>query len=97
MPFLKVTRLRFGNAPQFAMLGLSAGPRRADAEKLAAKEGIDWLRAVLTHDDGASPIPASFGAENRSNVVLIGPDGRILATDLHGAAIDATVARFLAP
>lgn len=97
LPFLKAVRLRHADDPQFVVLGLSGGPRRADAEKVAAKDEIRWLRAVLTHDDGESPTPVSYGADGRSNVILIGPDGRILATDLHGPAIDGTLARFLAP
>jgi hypothetical protein len=95
LPFLKRVRSRFGNHPQFALIGLSAGPRRANVEKLAADKGIDWLRAVLEYDTGDSPIPSLYGADHQSSVVLIDPDGRIFAMGLHGAAIEAAVAGVL--
>jgi Penicillinase repressor/Carboxypeptidase regulatory-like domain/AhpC/TSA family len=95
LPSLKRAQSRFGKHPQFALIGVSGGPRRADAEKLAAQKGIDWLRAVLEYETGDSPIPSLYGADRQSSVVLIGPDGRILAMGLHGPAIDLAVAKAL--
>jgi hypothetical protein len=95
LPSLKRVRSQFGKNPQFALIGLSGGPRRANAEKLAKQNGIDWLRAVLEYETGDSPIPTLYGADGRSSVVLIGPDGRILAMGLHDGAIDLAVANAL--
>jgi hypothetical protein len=50
---------------------------------------------VLEYETGDSPIPSLYGADARSSVVMIGPDGRILAMGLHGGAIDLAVANAL--
>jgi hypothetical protein len=92
---LKRARAQFGKNPQFALIGLSGGPKRAGAEKLAKEKGIDWLRAVLEYETGDSPIPSLYGADGQSSVVLIGPDGRILAMGLHAGAIDQAIANAL--
>jgi hypothetical protein len=97
LPFLKRVQSRFGKHPQFALVGVSAGPQRANAEQLAAEKKIDWLRAVLAYETGDSPIPSLYGADRQSSVVLIDPDGRIFATGLHGAAIELEVEKVMGP
>jgi hypothetical protein len=97
LPFLKRVQSRFGKHPQFALVGVSGGPRRADAEQIAAEKKIDWLRAVLAYETGDSPIPSLYGADRQSSVVLIDPEGRIFATGLHGAMIELEVEKVLGP
>ena len=51
--------------------------------------------ALLEYDTGDSRIPSLYGADRQSSVVLIGPDGRIIAMGLHGGAIELAVAKAL--
>ena len=80
---------------RFAMVSLSVDEKAADAERYVRKNGLGWTQAFLP---GAweSPVVKAYGVRSIPMVVLIGPDGKVVATDLRGDGIKAAVTAALA-
>ncbi|WP_165227814.1 M56 family metallopeptidase [Aquisphaera insulae] len=83
-----------GGNPRFALIGLSCNGNLPDSGAVARENGLVWPQGLAGplhtgpgHDYLLRTVPANF---------LIGPDGRILAKDLHGEALKALVMRSLA-
>jgi thiol-disulfide isomerase/thioredoxin len=94
-PSLQETYAAFMNDPRFAMISLSLDPDIAPVRAFAVKNQLDWTQGWL----GArseSDVPDRFGFESIPFVILIGPEGRVLASGLHGGAIKSTVDAVLA-
>ena len=86
---------RFADDPRFAMLGLAVGvSRKENAVKRIQTLEIAWAVAIpssrmdlgILRDYGVRHVPMFF---------LIGPDGKILATDLLGKELEAAVEKSL--
>lgn len=94
-PNLRQTYDAFGKAGRLVMISLSLDADPAEPKKFARNEGVAWTQGFLgawsndkvTQDYGVYGIPAIF---------LIGPDGKVLATDLRGSKIKEAVALALA-
>ena len=93
-PHLKQVHDAIGKDGRLVMISLSLDANAAEPRKFAQREGIEWVQGFLgswsndrvTHAYGVYGIPAIF---------LIGPDGKVLATDLRGPKIKETVAQQL--
>ena len=84
---LKATYDAFGRDPRFVMIGLSQDIAPDVARRYAARHGLAWEQRYLGSSDDPNPIAAAFGVRYPPQVILIGPDGRLIAKDLQGERI----------
>ena len=94
-PHLKDTCAAFKDDPRFRMIGLSLDPHIKAPRDYAKKNGLGWIMGFLG-EWSKSDLPNQYGVEGIPSIFLIGPDGKIIAKDLRGENIRATVERTLA-
>jgi RNA polymerase sigma factor (sigma-70 family) len=94
LPVLKETHEAFGRDPGFVMIGLNQNEDFDLPKRYAAKKGYTWEQRYVGLER-PNPITAAFGVRFPPEVMLIGPDGRILAKDLKGPEIKEAVAQAL--
>jgi RNA polymerase sigma factor (sigma-70 family) len=92
MPNLDAVRKAFGADPRFAMVSLSLDETPAEARSFVKSQKLTWPQC---HVGPESPVVASYNATAIPATFLIGPDGRILATDLRGEKMKTTIAQAL--
>jgi RNA polymerase sigma factor (sigma-70 family) len=92
IPNLKAVHDTFAADPRFAMLSLSLDESPALLKSRLGLFKIPWSQVLIGPD---SPIADAYGAAAIPATFLIGPDGRILAKDLRGEKVQATVAEAL--
>jgi RNA polymerase sigma factor (sigma-70 family) len=98
IPALKDTYEAFSRDSRFAMIGLSLDTEPDAPRRYAAYRKLAWEQRYLgTRGDLPDPVAAAFGVEGVPQVLLIGPDGRLVAKDLKGPEIKQAVARALVP
>ncbi|MEO1235867.1 MAG: carboxypeptidase regulatory-like domain-containing protein [Planctomycetota bacterium] len=85
-PHLTATWDALGEDPRFAMLSVSLDQTPSAAVRYARDKGYGWPQ-LFSEGAFRSPAVAGFGVRAIPSVWLIGPDGRVLAKDLRGAAI----------
>lgn len=85
---------RFGRDDRFAMIGLSLDDAKDAPRDYTSKNKMDWTQAFLG-EWSASPVPDQYGVEGIPTIMLIGPDGNVVATNLRGAGIADAVAKHL--
>jgi thiol-disulfide isomerase/thioredoxin len=90
MPDLQETYAAFKNNTNFTLLGLSLDTNIASALASSNEHRADWTQGFLGPWTGTD-VPDQFGVENLPFVILIGPDGRVIAAGLHGGWIKSTV------
>jgi len=94
IPNLEAVHKAFGADPHFAMVSLCLDDKPADAMSYVKSQKLAWHQGHIGEESAvasaydATAIPATF---------LIGPDGKILATNLRGAKIRTAVAEALQP
>jgi thiol-disulfide isomerase/thioredoxin len=93
-PHLKEAYEAFRNDDRFAMIGLDLDPEKDAPRQYVAKNSLRWHQAFLG-DFSEAKLPGEYGVRGIPSVWLIGPDGKVIATDLRGAAIKETIARAL--
>jgi hypothetical protein len=90
-PNLKGTYDAFGKDERFVMISLSLDSDSAAPRIFARKNGTAWTQVFLKGNfDNITMQDYPFDSIPR--ILLIGPDGRILATDLRGPGIKNSVA-----
>ncbi|MFI5454184.1 MAG: TlpA family protein disulfide reductase [Isosphaerales bacterium] len=94
IPHLKATYEAFGREPGLVMIGLSQDIEPDTARRYATHRGLAWEQRYLGRSD-ADPVAAAFGMRHPPQVILIGPDGRLVARDLQGDGIKQAVAKAL--
>jgi thiol-disulfide isomerase/thioredoxin len=95
IPTLQAVHEEFGNDERFAMVSLSVDEKIDEPRKFQSKRQLPWTQVFL----GGSihgPTPGRFGIRAIPAVVLVGPDGRIVARGLRGEAIKKAVAEAMA-
>lgn len=85
---------RFGDDERFAMIGLSLDNAVDEPRDYTSKNDMNWTQTFLG-EWSASPVPDAYGVEGIPSIMLVGPDGKIVATNLRGAGIGDAVAKFL--
>jgi hypothetical protein len=91
---LKAVHDRFGNDSRLAMIGVCLSDDSEAATRVIRSLGLSWPQAAL-RDRGADPIVIDYGARYPYKAFLIGPDGKLIAKDLEGAALEKAVAQAL--
>jgi peroxiredoxin len=94
-PHLKMVYDTCSKDPKFVMVGLSLDKTVEAPKDYVNKEGIAWQQAFLG-DWSKATLPARYGVEGIPAIFLIGPDGKIIATDLRGAEIGKAISTALA-
>ena len=96
----QITRLndvhkRFGDDPRFAILSLTLAADTADTREYIADKGEPWPQAIVGHL--SNPIASAYGVhdENVYGSILIGPDGKLIATGLYHDKIGKAVGEAL--
>ncbi|MBN2308684.1 MAG: carboxypeptidase regulatory-like domain-containing protein [Candidatus Hydrogenedentes bacterium] len=80
----------FGADERFVMLGLCLDEEMETAKAYAEGAGLVWPQCFLGEWRGTS-VPDRFGVEGIPAIILLDPDGRIVARDLSGKAIAEAV------
>ena len=93
VPFIKAVYDKY-HQDTFDVLSIAVWERSVQDTERAAKElGITWNQIVDAKD-----IPTTiYGIEGIPHIMLIGPDGTILARDLRGEGIEAEVSKHVKP
>jgi RNA polymerase sigma factor (sigma-70 family) len=94
IPQLQAVHDTFGKDKTFAILSLSIDEKIDEPKKFQEKRKLPWTQAFL----GGSiqgPAPASFGVRAIPALVLVGPDGKIIARGMRGGDIQKEVAKAL--
>ncbi len=100
---LKETYAAFGRDPRFVMISLNLDLEPETPRRYAAYRGMQWEQRYLGwKGESPDPIAAAFGVETTGRprrlppqVMLIGPDGRLVARDLKGPEIKQAVGQAL--
>ncbi len=93
-PHLKAAFDRFGMDERFAVIGLSLDEDRDAPTRYAESKGLAWAQGFLGQDP-PSPVPGAFGVRSIPRILLIGPDGKLVADHLTGEQIVEKVAEAL--
>jgi peroxiredoxin len=90
IPELTATYEAFGKDKQFAIVSLSLDTAEAEPRKFVAARGIAWTQGFLDKQLKAS-VQQAYGFNAIPQVLLLGPDGKIVEKDLRGAAVQNAV------
>ena len=89
-PNLKDTDAAFKDDARFIMVGLNLDAEAAAPRDYARKNQMGWIQGFLG-EWSRTEIPNYFGVEGIPSILLIGPDGKVLAKDLRGPSIKSAV------
>jgi peroxiredoxin len=84
MPTLKQVHADMKSRSDFVMLGISLDATADAVKAFAEKEKLTWP-LVAGPDSGAEATAEVFGVKFIPFNVLIGPDGKVVAVEIHGA------------
>jgi len=93
-PNMKATFDAFGKNKQFAMVSLSLDVSEKEPRKFVAAKGIAWTQSFLDEQLIRS-VQEDYGFSGIPQILLVGPNGKLLAKDLRGAKIQQAVASAL--
>jgi len=93
-PNLKAAYDAFHKDKRFTMVSLSLDKDPADPRKFAQRREIAWTQGFLG-DWSNEKVTETYGVYAIPEIILIGPDGKILKTNLRGAKIKEAVAAAL--
>jgi RNA polymerase sigma factor (sigma-70 family) len=94
IPHLQAVYEAFGRDPRFVMLSLSVDEAIDAPRQFQAKRKLPWIQGFLGQGIHGA-ISDKYGVEAVPALVLIGPDGKIVARGMRGEEIRKTVARAL--
>ncbi|MCY2931487.1 MAG: thioredoxin-like domain-containing protein, partial [Planctomycetota bacterium] len=97
-PKLKALYETFGKDPRFVMIGLSANRDMAAVKEFVAKNDMRWPQCLLGGEKGEM-VALHYRANALPTLILISPDGKILARDqaVHAALPKALAAQAALP
>lgn len=93
VPHIKEIHQRFGDA--ITIIGLSRDRAKAPLEAYIKDNALPWPQIYL-RDIKHTDIADTYQVNAIPSIILIGPDGNILATQLRGAAITTAIEKALA-
>ena len=91
-PHLQAAYEAFGKDQRLVMMSISSDADRAAPAKFVKTEGIQWRQAWTGAGDSSYPVAKQYGVTAIPQIMLIGPEGRIIARDLRGPKIKETLA-----
>jgi peroxiredoxin len=94
-PYFKSTYETFGADERFVMMSLVRKARRLkDLQQYATKYGLNWNHALMD-EQVRQQLATAYGVQRWPSVILIGPDGKIIARNLKGNAMSWAVEKAL--
>jgi peroxiredoxin len=84
----------FGSNENLVMLSVSLDEDRKALERFIEARKMNWLH-VFGEEGGVRKASDAYGVVGIPAVFLIGPDGRIVGSDLRGAAVKGMVKKLL--
>jgi thiol-disulfide isomerase/thioredoxin len=94
-PNLKETYEAFGKDRRFVMISLSLDSTREDPKQFVKAKSLGWTQAFLG-EWSKDTVTQDYGVYGIPYILLIGPDGKVLAAGLRGPHIREAVAAALA-
>jgi RNA polymerase sigma factor (sigma-70 family) len=91
IPYLKAVHEAFGSDSRFVMIGLSLDVDAEVPRNYAAAKGLKWVQGHLPTDT----LVADYGVGSIPQILLISPDGKVIAKNLGGDRIKQAVAKAL--
>jgi thiol-disulfide isomerase/thioredoxin len=85
-PYLKKVYDAFGKDGRFVMIGLSMDSGPDEALDYVRRNQMDWVQGFLGMW-GKHPAAGEYGVNGIPTIMLIGPDGKIVARDVRGEQI----------
>ena len=95
VPYLKSIYNEFGKDGRLVVIGVSADADPTRVAEYAAKNDLPWTQGFLGEHWEHGDARADYGLASLPYIVLIGPDGKVIASDLCCDAIKAAVANAL--
>jgi protocatechuate 3,4-dioxygenase beta subunit/peroxiredoxin len=86
----------FGGNDRFTIIGVNLFGSTDDTKAYTQKYGLSWTSATLNDRSAASPMQ-TYGIQQLPSILLIGPDGKVIAKHLHGDAIKTALTNALGP
>ena len=94
LPHLQAIHRAFGRDKRLVILSLSLDETIDTPRQVQEKQKLPWMQGFLGKGiDGA--VPDSYGVRAIPALVLIGPDGKIVAKGMRNEEIEESVARAL--
>ena len=94
MPKLKKLHDKFADDERFVMIGMSLDWDIDKAKRFIARKELKWSQAALG-DMSESTVVKAYGIGGVPTMILIGPEGKILARNLPAGEIDAALNKAL--
>ena len=95
MPGIKTAYETHGKEGKFEVIGVSLDTEDREVARFAKKQGMTWPQIVAGPAD-QNPLAKQFNVVGVPATFLIGPDGKIAATDITGIALDLEIRKLLA-
>jgi peroxiredoxin len=94
-PNLKAVWDEFGKDPRFVMIGLSFDRSPDAPRKYTEKNDLGWIQGIA-QGGFKSNVAKAYDVRSIPRILLIGTDGKVAATGLHGKRITQVVESALA-
>jgi thiol-disulfide isomerase/thioredoxin/protocatechuate 3,4-dioxygenase beta subunit len=94
IPHIKAVRDAYGKDDRLVIISLSLDEKIEQPRDFLKGKDQPWIQGFLG-EWSKTPVPRRYEIGGIPAIILIGPDGKVVAKDLRGDAIKATVARSL--
>lgn len=91
MPYLREAQKKFGARGDFVMISLSLDDAIDKPRAFVKKNDMPWNQGYL----GRGEVPEKYGVNGIPAIFLINPEGKIIAKELRGGAVCATLGKWL--
>ena len=95
-PRLKKVWQEFGKRDDFVMLGLCLGDNAKQIREFVSAHEIPWQQGIL-QDSFSSAVAEHYGVTSLPHILLVGPDGKVVADNLLEDKIESAVRAALSP
>lgn len=94
VPSIKAAIDKHASDPRFVAMSLSLDEKMDEPKAFAKSNGMTWTQGFLG-DWNKATVPNDFGVKGIPSLWLIGPDGKVIAKDLRGEAIEPAIVNAL--
>ena len=91
-PHVRAIYDSFAKDDRFVIVSLSLDEQSEAPKDHVTKHGLKWMQGFLGQ---GSSVPDQYGITSLPQIILVGPDGRVVAKDLGGPGIRAAVVQAL--
>jgi thiol-disulfide isomerase/thioredoxin len=94
MPYLKQVHEKFKGRKDFVMVSLSVDKSANEPRDFLKKNELPWVQGYLG-DWSQTKVPREYGVQGIPAIFLIGPDGKIIETELEGSSMAGRIEKYL--